>query len=39
LLAVPNGRLLFYLVRRAVLAPPFPYVIFFYVREGTTKDE
>jgi plasmid stabilization system protein ParE len=35
LLAVPNGRPLFYLIRRAVLPPPFPYVIFFYVRRGT----
>jgi plasmid stabilization system protein ParE len=35
LLAVPNGRALFYLVRRAVLPPPFPYVVFFYVRHGT----
>jgi len=35
LLAVPNGRPLFYLVRRAVLPPPLPYVVFFYVRQGT----
>jgi len=34
LLAVPSGRPLFYLVRRAVLPPPFPYVVFFYVRQG-----
>jgi plasmid stabilization system protein ParE len=34
LLAVRNGRPLFYLVRRAVLPRPFPYAVFFYVREG-----
>lgn len=34
LLAVQNGRPLFYSVRRAVLPRSFPYVVFFYVREG-----
>jgi plasmid stabilization system protein ParE len=35
LLAVQNGRPLFYVVRRAVLPRTFPYVIFFFVRQGT----
>jgi hypothetical protein len=34
LLAVQNGRPLFYVVRRAVVPRPFPYVIFFCVRQG-----
>jgi plasmid stabilization system protein ParE len=34
LLAVQNGRPLFFLVRRAVFPPSFRYVVFFYVREG-----
>jgi plasmid stabilization system protein ParE len=34
LLAVQNGRPLFYPVRRAGLER-FPYVVFFYVRRGT----
>ncbi|HEV3193008.1 MAG TPA: hypothetical protein VGY54_21020 [Polyangiaceae bacterium] len=34
LLAVPNGRTLLYPVRRAILPGPFPYVVFFYVRQA-----
>jgi hypothetical protein len=34
LLAVQNGHPLFYAVRRAVLPRSFPFVVFFYVREG-----
>lgn len=35
LLAVQNGRPLFYVVRRAVMPRPFPYVVFFYLRKDT----
>ena len=34
LLAVQSDRPLFYVVRRAVLPRSFPYVVFFYIREG-----
>jgi hypothetical protein len=34
LLAVQNGRPLFYVVRRATMPRPFPYLVFFYVRQG-----
>ena len=33
LLAVRNGRTLLYAVRRALFPRPFPYVVFFYVRQ------
>jgi hypothetical protein len=34
LLAVQNGRPLFYVVRRAVLPRTYPFVVFFYIRAG-----
>jgi plasmid stabilization system protein ParE len=36
LLALPTeAGPLFFAVRRALLSKPFPYVVFFYVRQGT----
>ena len=34
LLAVGNGQRLLFAVRRAVCPKPFPYVVFFYLRQG-----
>jgi plasmid stabilization system protein ParE len=33
LLAVQNGRTLLFAIRRAMFPKPFPYVVFFYVRQ------